>query len=126
MRKGFHYFLLVPAIVMAMGSVALAADSAISTMAGIVMHLNHYPSGSEKETLAGIVHDGHATAGEKTLAAALMNMKHSVGGSDARKLHNLISDDHASKQEKALADVLLGLAHHPSAADKERLQSLMN
>jgi len=126
MRKGFHYFLLVPAIVMALGSVALAADSAISTMAGIVMHLNHYPSDSEKETLAGITRDGSATAGEKVLAEALMNMKHSVGGNDARKLHNLISDDHASKQEKALAGVLLGLAHHPSAADKERLQPLIN
>jgi len=126
MRKGFHYFLLVPAIVMALGSVALAADSAISTMAGIVMDLNHYPSGSEKETLAGITRDGSATAGEKVLAEVLMNMKHSVGGSDARKLHNLISDDHTSKQEKVLADVLLGLTHHPSAADKERLQPLMN
>jgi len=129
MRKTIYYLLLFPAILMVMSSTALAVDSAISTMAAIVTHLNHYPSCSEIKILAGIIHDDHATSGEKTLAGALMHMRHShkVGGDeDARKLQNMISDDHASKQEKVLADILLGLAHYASEEDKERLQPLMH
>jgi len=129
MSKTVYYLLLFPAILTVMSSTTLAAGSAVSTMAAIVMHLDHYPSRSEIEILAGIVHDDHATIGEKTLAGALMHMRHShrVGGDDdTRKLQNMISDDHASKPEKVLADILLGLAHYPSAKDKERLQSLMH
>jgi len=129
MRKTVYYLLLFPAILTVMSSTALAADSAISTMAAIVMHLDHYPSRSEIESLAGIAHDDHATSGEKTLAGALMHMRHShkVGDDeDTRKLQKLISDDHASKQEKVLADILLGLAHYASEEDKKRLQPLMH
>jgi len=128
MRKTVYYLLLFPAILMVMSSTALAVDSAISTMAAIVMHLHHYPSRSEIKILAGIVHDDHTTSGEKTLAGSLTHMRHShrIGDDDTRKLQNLLSDDHASKQEKVLADILLGLAHYPSAEDKKRLQPLMH
>jgi len=129
MRKTIYYLLLFPAILTIVSSTALAVGSAISTMAAIVMHLDHYPSRSEIESLTGIIQDDHATSGEKTLAGSLMHMRHShrVGDDDdTRRLQNLLSDDHASKQEKVLADILLGLAHYPSAEDKKRLQPLMH
>jgi len=125
MKKTIVSLLMLPALFMGTASVVLAQGSAIGDMAGIVMHLNHYPSASEKKVLDGIVNDKHATAGEKVLAGALMRMQHSVGGADAAKLRALLSDKHAGKAEQTLADILLGVAHHPSARDKKRLQSLM-
>jgi len=126
MLRVTNYFFSVCLLLAGMAPVALAADSAINTMAGIVMHLNHYPSGSEKKTLTDISLDSHSTAGEKILAEALINIQHKIGGNDARRLQSLMTANEASKQEQELADILLGLAHHPSAADKQRLQRLMN
>jgi hypothetical protein len=126
MRKLMQLLLLFPIALTFFASVAVAADSPISTMAAIVIHLNHYPNDSEKATLDSIVGNQHATAAEKVLARALMNMQHKVGGSDAGKLADLKNSAEASAQEKVLADVLLGLAHTASAEDKKRLQTLLD
>jgi len=123
--KKIVYLLLVPALVlMAIPSVQ-ASDSAISAMARMVMHLNHYPSGREMVTLADISHKSGATRGETLLANALMHFKHSVSGGDAPLLRQLQDDAAASAQEKELAAIVLGISHHPSASDKQRLQALM-
>jgi len=124
MRKTIGSLLVLPVLLWAVAPVALAGGSAISTMAGIMMHLKHYPGNSERQTLANIIHDDHATAGEKTLAGALMHMRHSVQGSDAAALRSLASDKQASQGERELADILLGINHHPSSSDMRRLQSL--
>lgn len=126
MKKIIPVFLALPLLFAAMTGVAGAGGSAISTIAGIVMHLNHYPSDSEKKALDAIVNSKQATTGEKVLAGALMRMQHQVGGSDAEKLRALANNGNASKQERTLAEVLLGIAHHPSAADKERLKALIS
>ena len=44
------------------------ADSAVSTMASVLSELNHFPSATDKEALAGIVDDASSTSDEKTLA----------------------------------------------------------
>jgi len=124
MKKIIGFLLVLPVLLWAVAPMALAGGSAISTMAGIVMHLNHYPGNSEKQALANITRDGHATAGEKTLAGALMRMQHSVQGNDATALQSLVSDKQASRDERELADILLGISHHPSSSDMRRLQSL--
>ena len=126
MRKLIQLFFLLPVIFVSLVSMAVAADSSISSMAKITMHLNHYPNDSEKKALDVIANDQYATAAEKVLATALMNMQHKVGGSDAGKLEDLKNSAAASRQEKVLADVLLGLAHSPSAEDKKRLQTLLD
>jgi len=126
MRKIIPVFLAVPLLFMTMTGTAAAHGSAISTMAEIVMHLNHYPSDSEKKELAAIVNSERASPGEKALAGALMRMQHQVGGNDAEKLRALANDGNASEQERTLAEVLLGIAHHPSAADKEKLKTLIS
>lgn len=125
MNKTIRYLWLLPVLFVALPSALHAQGEAVSTMAGIVMHLNHYPSGSDKKTLAAIAQDAHTTAGEKVLATALMNMRHQVGGADAKKLRALVADEHADKGERELADILLGLNHKPSASDKKRLRSLI-
>lgn len=126
MKKSISYLLVLPVLFGTMVSVAVAGGSAIGTMAEIVMHLNHYPTDSEKKTLDRIVHDENATAGERVLAGALMRMQHQVGGDDARKLRELAADKNASNKEREFADILLGLAHQPSASDKERLKALLD
>jgi len=125
MRKIIGSLLVLPVLLWTAVPAAEAGGSAISTIAGIVMHLNHYPGNSEKQTLANIARDDHATAGEKALAGALMRMQHSVQGSDAAALRDLASDQQASHGERELADILLGISHHPSASDTRRLQSLI-
>lgn len=124
MKKIIGSLLILPVLLWAVPPVALAGGSAISTMAGIVMHLNHYPGNSEKNTLANIIQDDHATAGEKALAGALIRMQHSVQGSDTTALRSLASDKQASQGERELADILLGISHHPSSSDMQRLQAL--
>ncbi len=124
MKKAIGSLLVLPVLLWIAMPAAAARDSAVGAMAGIVMHLNHYPSDSEKQILENIVHDDHATAGEKALAGALIRMRHSVQGNDAATLRALVSDKQASRNERELADILLGITHHPSANDKRRLQSL--
>jgi len=125
MRKMIGFLLVFPIFLWA-APIALAHDSAINTMAVIVMHLNHYPGNNEKNALADIIHDDHASAGEKALAGVLMRMQHSVQGGDAATLRTLASDTHASHNERELANILLGISHHPSSSDKQRLQSMIS
>ncbi len=124
MKNTIGFLLMFPILLWGAAPAAIAGDSTISTIVEIVMHLNHYPSDSEKQTLARIVRDDQATAGEKTLAGALMRMRHSVSGSDATALRKLYWNTHASKQESKLAEILLGIKHHPSSSDRRQLQSL--
>lgn len=111
-------------LLLASAPVASAHDASIVTMAGIVMHLQHYPSEAEKKELAAIASDSSVTSGERTLAGALMRMRHMVEGADAAALRELAANIHASKDERELADILLGIHHHPSAVDKRRLKEL--
>jgi len=127
MKRLIPYLIMIPFMIMASPAVAHEdGSSAMNTMAGIVMHLNHYPSDSEKQTLQQIIDDTHATAGERTLAGALQRMQHKVGGDDAEKLMSLKNNPQAEPAERELADILLGIAHHPSASDQKRLQQLMH
>ncbi|MDX8402864.1 MAG: hypothetical protein R8K54_00465 [Mariprofundaceae bacterium] len=103
---------------------ASASEASVGEIASIVMHLNHYPSDMEKGSLAKIIANKHATAGEKALAGALMRMQHSVGGADAERLHSLSDDDGAAQPERELANILLGISHHPSGSDMKRLKLL--
>lgn len=112
------------AILLASPAAPAFAASAIEQMAGITLHLNHYPSDAEKAALRGIADDPAATAGERALATALMNMEHKVGGADRQKLEALVKADGTPAAERTLAEVLLGINHKPSAADKEKLRPL--
>lgn len=116
---------LLTALLLTVAPLAASAESSVSEMVTIVMHLNHYPSDMEKGSLAKIIADKNATIGEKALAGALMRMQHSIGGKDANRLRNLSADEGASKQERELADILLGISHKPSGSDMKRLKLLV-
>ena len=124
MTKGIRALCVFTVVLWAAMPNAMAHDASIKSMAGIIMHLNHYPSDSDKKTLAAIASDDHVSSGERTLAGALMRMQHSVEGQDAAALRALTADKHASQDERELATILLGIHHHPSASDQKQLKSL--
>lgn len=106
---------------------AIASDGhggAVKTMATILSHLNHHPSGAEKEQLQMIVHDSHASAASHTLAQAMINLNHKVEGADKTKLQEVAHDSHATEDERTLANILLHLNHKPSSGDKEKLSHM--
>lgn len=124
MKKIIGSLLVLPILLWITAPAALASGSTVSTMTGIVMHLQHYPSSGEKKMLANIIQNDQATAGEKVLAGALMRMQHAVQGADAVALQALVADKQASHSARELADILLGIKHKPSSNDMQRLKSL--
>jgi len=94
-----------------------SAQGALSKIATIIIHLQHYPTADEKKILAEITTDSQVTADDKIIAGALMRMQHRVEGADADALRKLANDNATPATEKEIATILLGIAHHPSSAD---------
>ncbi|RLL55643.1 hypothetical protein D8Y20_01710 [Mariprofundus sp. EBB-1] len=101
-----------------------SAHGALSEIATIIMHLNHYPTTDDKKVLAEIAADPQSTAGDKIIAEALMRMQHQVKGADADALQKLAGNDATPAAEKELATIMLGIAHHPSSADVAQLKAI--
>lgn len=104
---------------------ALAASVAVREMAGIVAHLEHYPSEAEKMKLKGIVDNKSSTEQERVLATAISNMKHRVADTDVGKLKKVMGDATAPVEVRDLAGIVLNISHMPNAADKSKLEQLM-
>ena len=104
---------------------AWAATGAVSEMAGMLMHLEHYPSAAEKSRLHDIAASKNSSAQEKVVANALANLKHSAADDDKAKLKQVKDDATASAEVRELAGIILNLNHMPSAADKSALHKLM-
>jgi hypothetical protein len=97
-------------------------DSALHSIARIMITLNHFPSDKEKRELQAIIDSETATDGERTLASALMAMEHQVSRSDRGKLQQLKDDEAADGIERDLADILMNMNHQPSSRDRDRLR----
>ncbi len=104
---------------------ALAASAAVKEMAGIVMHLEHYPSDAGKVKLKGIVDNKGSTEQERVLATAIVNLQHKAAVEDVDKLKKVMGDAAAPAEVKELAGILLNINHKPSAADKTKLEQMM-
>jgi len=118
------FITILSALLFISAPMAASAHGALSEIATIIIHLNHYPTADDKKILTTIAADPHATAGDRILAGALMRMQHRVEGADADALHTLAADDATPAAEKELATILLAIAHHPSAGDIARLKSI--
>ncbi len=104
---------------------ALAASAAVKEMAGIVMHLNHFPSDAEKVKLKGIVDNKGSTGQERVVATAISNLKHQAAAEDKDKLKQVMDDAAAPAEVRDLAGIVLNINHKPSAADKGKLEQMM-
>jgi len=102
-------------------NLAFADAAAIRTMAEITMNLNHYPSDSEKQTLAAIANSDDSSESEIGVATAISNLKHQVTASDKDKLNSIIADDSAPADLHALASILISINHKPTESDVEQL-----
>lgn len=117
--------LAVAVILGLVATVANAAESkAVQTMAAILLHLQHFPSDADKQSLKQITDDKSATADERTVAQALIDVQHTVAAADRPKLEAIVNDGKAANSVKTLASILLNLKHMPSEGDKEKLKAL--
>jgi len=116
---------LLSTLMLIASPMVIAAESSVSEMATIIIHLNHYPTTEDKKVLTNIINGSHATAGEKVIAAALMRMQHSVNDEDADKLRRLAADDSVAEAERELAEIILTIAHHPTKTDIKRLKAVV-
>ncbi len=122
------YRIAVASVILFLGSVATLANAAeskaVQTMAAILMHLQHFPTDADKQSLEQITEDKSATRDERAVAQALMNVKHTVAAADKPKLEAIVKNDKASSSVRTLAGIILSLSHMPSESDKERLKAL--
>jgi hypothetical protein len=104
--------------------VALAADSAIQTMARITMSLNHFPSDDDKVALQGIIDSDNSTDEEAEIAMAIANIEHKVAEKDTERLADIVNDENAGADARQLAGILLRINHAASDEDKKALATL--
>jgi hypothetical protein len=107
------------------GTVINAAESkAVQTMAAILLHLQHFPTDADKQSLKQITEDRSATTDERTVAQALMDVQHTAAAADKPKLEAILKEAKASSSVKTLASIILNLKHMPSENDKKKLKAL--
>ena len=104
---------------------AQAGEASISTMASILINLQHFPSDSDKEKLAMIASSDDSSEAEKTIAMAIANIEHQASSADKDKLNAIIADSDTPAGLRDLANVVVSLNHYPSAADKTKLEKLV-
>lgn len=109
---------------MLFNSPSILADTAIQEIAEIILHLNHRPSSSEKDSLRQIINNGSASENERAIASALLNMNHHVRADDRAKLEQIANDSSAPMADRKVAGILANLNHHPSARDREELENI--
>lgn len=122
------YRTAILSVVLLLGGVATVANAAeskaVHTMAAILLHLQHFPTDADKQSLKQITEDKSATEDERTVAQALMNVQHTAATADRPKLEAIAADAKASSSVKTLASIILNLKHMPTESDKEKLKAL--
>ena len=125
MKNRFLWMVLSVVALMAGAQPALAASAAVREMAGIMMHLEHYPSDAEKARLNAIAADQGSSAQERVIATAMLNLKHHAAAGDVDKLKMVSGDISAPVEVRELAGIVLSLNHMPSTADKGKLETML-
>lgn len=102
------------------------ADGAISTMASVLSELNHFPSATDKEALAGIVDDASSTSDEKTLALIISRIAHQASAEDKADLEKILEAEEASQAAKTIATAVLNTLHKLQSDDLQAVKALMD
>jgi hypothetical protein len=122
------YRTAILAVVLLLGGVATVANAAeskaVQTMAAILLHLQHFPTDADKQSLKQITEDKSATMDERTVAQALLDVQHTAAAADRPKLEAIVADGKASSSVKTLASIILTLKHMATESDKEKLKAL--
>src|ERR1700745_3847282 len=108
-----------------LATVTHAAESkAVQTMASILLHLQHFPTDADKQSLKQITADKSATKDERTVAQALMDVQHTAAAADKPQLEAIVNDAKAASSVKPLASIILSVKHIPPKSDKKNLKGL--
>jgi hypothetical protein len=101
------------------------AEGATSTMASVLVNLNHFPSPADKAALAKIVEDPASSADEKALAQIISRIAHQASSADKLALEAMLAGD-SEPAVKTIAKAILATNHKPTADDIAALKSLEN
>ncbi|MFE8073355.1 hypothetical protein QQM79_20040 [Marinobacteraceae bacterium S3BR75-40.1] len=103
---------------------AHAASDAVATMARIVSDMHHYPSDSQKETLADISQNQNLSEATRTLADVIQHIEHQPSEEGIARLESVLADPEATEAEKTLADVVMRFKHKAGPGSQEMLDKL--
>lgn len=93
------------------GQPARAVESAVPTLAGILLTMQHFPSADQKATLEGIAADEQVNKDLRIIAGAIGNIQHQVPDEERAVLQAIVDDPSASGDAKTLASAALGFNH---------------
>src|SRR6266404_5295117 len=109
------YRIAVALVFLLLGSVASLVNAAeskgIQTMARILVHLQHYPTDADKQSLKQITEDKSATKDERTVAQGRRFEQHTVATGETPKLEASVKSDKGSSSVKTLAEIIVKLSH---------------
>lgn len=127
MTKRYVMLTIITLCFLLMSASIYAGDNkaAISSMSNIMLHLNHYPSDSEKQQLGKFISNNSLSKNVRTMAQAMNDMEHKATDSDKKKLSAIVNDQAAPANERTLAAVIQDVNHSASDSDKQKLQKLI-
>ena len=118
--------LLILVLIFGVCQTALASSNqSDKIMAKILIHLNHYPSSTEKNQLSNIIKHANSDH-EKIVANAILNLHHSASSSDKKQLKNVMNDSSAPENLKNIARIVYHLNHKPTGSDKQTLAAILD
>ncbi len=115
---------LALALVVVAAVPAIADDSPASTLAGILIDMNHFPSEAQKEQLTAISDDADASANLRSIASAIAGIEHTPSAEAQAELNGILISEAASPEEKTLAGAVLRFQHALSVEDRAALEDL--
>ena len=113
------FFAILPS-----AQLSMADDSAIGTMAKIMISLKHFPSDSDKQMLTAIGKSSDSSEAEIAVAAAIANIEHQATAADKEKLSAIVADESTPAELRNLASIILNTMHSPSASEIAKLEKI--
>lgn len=116
---------IIIVIILPVTQLSLADETAIGTMAEIMINLKHFPSESDKQRLQAIADSSERSEAEIVVAIAITNFKHQAAAADNEKLNAIVADETTPAELRDLAAVIVSTNHSPSASNIAKLESII-
>ncbi|NKB31494.1 MAG: hypothetical protein GKR91_00130 [Pseudomonadales bacterium] len=105
-------------------AMAQEPGAAMKTIADIVASLNHFPSDSDKASLAEIEGNSNLPEGLRNMANTVANISHSASAEGKDAMAAIQANANAPDSAKELAGIIASLNHVASDDAKSRLAAL--
>ncbi len=111
--------------ILPIAQLSIADDTAIGTMADIMINLKHFPSESDKQRLTAIVDSSDSSEAEIAVATAIANIKHQASAADKEKLSAIVASESTPTELRNLASIVLNVNHSLNASDIAKLEKIV-